>query len=194
MTAFTNKIIPSGTVVGKLTVISLLEKRRNGQRVYACICICGAREDVRAGVLRRGRQGCVKCCPPSVSPADPLAAYRHAWKSYRDGAERRGFVFEISFEAFRTFAQQPCHYCSADPRITCWSKQAAIQQPMNGVDRRDSKQGYTLENCLPCCGQCNRAKSIHSYDDFMTWVNRIAATHAARVKVWRVTKGKRYTV
>lgn len=27
-----------------------------------------------------------------------------------------------------------------------------------GIDRVDSRKGYTVENCLPCCWRCNTAK------------------------------------
>lgn len=45
----------------------------------------------------------------------------------------------------------------------------------NGIDRVDSAQGYVLTNVVPCCKQCNRAKSDLSREEFLTWVERVHA-------------------
>lgn len=42
----------------------------------------------------------------------------------------------------------------------------------NGIDRVDNFKGYTLENSVPCCTICNRAKSNMLYDDFMSYIQR----------------------
>ena len=43
----------------------------------------------------------------------------------------------------------------------------------NGIDRKDNTRGYEPDNCLPCCGLCNRMKSALSYGDFMDWIGRV---------------------
>ena len=42
-----------------------------------------------------------------------------------------------------------------------------------GIDRYDSKLGYTIENSVPCCKNCNRAKSDLSFEDFKLHIKKI---------------------
>ena len=42
------------------------------------------------------------------------------------------------------------------------------------------KCGNKKENCVPCCLICNRAKSNMNLEDFLEWVDRIAAYNASR--------------
>jgi 5-methylcytosine-specific restriction endonuclease McrA len=38
--------------------------------------------------------------------------------------------------------------------------------PHNGIDRKNNSLEYTLENCVPCCRQCNFAKQGLSEIEF----------------------------
>ena len=44
---------------------------------------------------------------------------------------------------------------------------------LNGLDRADSKKGYTKENCRPCCWGCNKAKSNQTESEFYEMIIRI---------------------
>ena len=44
---------------------------------------------------------------------------------------------------------QPCHYCCVEES--------------NGLDRKDSGLGYTLNNVVPCCEKCNNILSDIPY-------------------------------
>lgn len=52
---------------------------------------------------------------------------------------------------------------------------------MNGIDRRDSSLGYTLENCLPACGVCNKAKLDYTEEEFLVWTNRLGSFQQAKL-------------
>jgi hypothetical protein len=43
----------------------------------------------------------------------------------------------------------------------------------NGIDRIDSKKGYTKENSASCCKYCNIAKHTMMEDEFFKWVKRV---------------------
>lgn len=45
----------------------------------------------------------------------------------------------------------------------------------NGIDRVDNAVGYILENCIPCCEFCNKAKGTKTYFDFLDWICRLIA-------------------
>ncbi len=103
------------------------------------------------------------------------AAFRVSFLQYRGNAAKRNFVFELTFEQFKSLIKKNCFYCAAAPRATSCSKSTIIPQLMNGVDRADSSRGYTLDNTVPCCTCCNNAKRTMSTEDFIAWVRRVAA-------------------
>ena len=37
----------------------------------------------------------------------------------------------------------------------------------------DNSKGYSLDNIVPCCKICNRAKSDLTYKDFIEWIRRL---------------------
>jgi len=51
-----------------------------------------------------------------------------------------------------------------------------------GIDRKDSRIGYTLENCQACCTFCNRFKSNLSQHTFLNHVRKIS-THQDKTKL-----------
>lgn len=68
------------------------------------------------------------------------------YQSYKNGATKRGYSFDLSEEEFSTFWNKPCYYCGTDIDTV-------------GIDRIDSSVGYSINNCRSCCFLCNRMKS-----------------------------------
>lgn len=83
------------------------------------------------------------------------------YKVYRRNAKNRGLDFNFSFGEFIELWEAPCHYCGGSPRT--------------GIDRVDSKKGYSKENVVPCCRICNWMKSNLSQKEFMEHCRRIVA-------------------
>ena len=105
-----------------------------------------------------------------------IARYRHA-------AKKRGLVWGLTTEQFITVVQQDCHYCGEPPIERDYVYHSSKRQKnqrynggwaCNGIDRKDNIVGYVLENCLPCCKMCNFAKRDTGYDEFMSYLNRVA--------------------
>ena len=73
----------------------------------------------------------------------------------RKSAKERGINFSLLFELYETqLWGKPCHYCGCKIEIT-------------GLDRKDSSKGYSLDNIVPCCHDCNRKKKDKPYDQFV---------------------------
>lgn len=51
---------------------------------------------------------------------------------------------------------------------------------VNGIDRIDSSEGYTLTNVIPCCTKCNRMKLNYTTRDFIDHISKIY--HFMKVK------------
>ena len=62
----------------------------------------------------------------------------------------------------------PCHYCGVrgNPRL--------------GIDRKDNDLCYTLANSVPCCKLCNRAKLTQTYEEFQSYLQRVATCVAEK--------------
>lgn len=43
----------------------------------------------------------------------------------------------------------------------------------SGLDRVDPSQGYTIDNIVPACIICNRAKADMTIEGFYAWINRV---------------------
>lgn len=93
-----------------------------------------------------------------------MATPKGQFNRYRDSARRFKKTFTLDLEYFEKNITLPCYYCG--------SKQTdAISM---GIDRIDSKKGYSSENCVPCCKKCNLAKFTYSPKEFIGHIFKIA--------------------
>ncbi len=69
------------------------------------------------------------------------------YRVYQTSSKPRRLDFSISKEQFTILVKDPCYYCGT------------IQEKgFNGIDRLDSTEGYSKENCVSCCQMCNMMK------------------------------------
>jgi hypothetical protein len=97
--------------------------------------------------------------------------------SFKAAANRRGRYCAISFDQFCSLRLQPCTYGGgAPPEIRI------------GLDRKDNLTGYTIQNCVPCCGKHNFIKSQYfSYAEMLFIVKHVkGATECANMHPIRV--------
>lgn len=80
--------------------------------------------------------------------------------TYKNGAKHRKIIFNLTEDEFSTFWQKPCYYCNDEIKTV-------------GIDRINSKEEYSLNNCIPCCGKCNQIKMDISYDEFLRKIIKI---------------------
>lgn len=97
--------------------------------------------------------------------------YNQIYANYRNSASKRGYGFDLTFDEFFELALLPCHYCGAEPDNILLYR--GVEILYNGIDRKDSSQGYTAVNVVPCCGVCNEAKMDRPYNEFIAWVHRV---------------------
>jgi hypothetical protein len=91
------------------------------------------------------------------------------WHNTRNGAERRGIVFDLTKEDFAKILEQPCAYGD-------W---VHGDRHHVGVDRMDNSIGYTGDNCVSCCGRHNSIKGDWaSYEDMRELVKAFPSARA----------------
>jgi hypothetical protein len=160
--------IPIGKRFGKLVVLSESEVRGDAKHrvvFWKVRCDCGREVEVRSHSLRSKK---IKTCGCSRLNKD--AAFNAVFYSYKNN--KRGLVFKLSREELRFLTSSNCRYCGVEPQGVSKSV-ASGTYVYNGIDRVDNKIGYILDNCVPCCSPCNRAKSSQSLEGFKNWIKRL---------------------
>lgn len=168
----------TGMKFGRLIVLYLsLKKGKNGQTYWVCKCDCGMDKEIQGSSLINGATVSCGCYNrESVSKRfrieSDLPSKKQVYNRYICQAKERGFSFELSFEDFIDITQRKCFYCGLDPENLCNKKYGNFRY--SGIDRIDSSKGYTLDNVVPCCYTCNKAKGKLSHTEFKEWINRLA--------------------
>jgi len=70
-------------------------------------------------------------------------------------------------------ALKNCHYCDTPPSNKAAHSRGVTIVRVSGVDRIDNTKGYIIDNCVPCCKDCNRAKSDLTMEEFKSWIKRL---------------------
>lgn len=192
----------TGQTFDRLTVIERVPgyHKNTKQASWRCRCTCGVEVIHGAFSLTSGRsKTCGTCKPLQQKPhgnrVDPQqAAWNQYISRYKVSAKERGHIWALSEQEAKEVALQPCHYCGAAPASSTIARDQYIanckregtvpdlefaEQKVllcNGIDRVDNTKGYTRDNVVPCCTQCNRAKRDHSTEYFLAWARRLVAT------------------
>lgn len=175
MTGKANDFIDlTGQQFGYWLVLS--QAPRDGNKtMWNCRCVTCGYETVRRGThLKNGQFA--KCFGKhserqgqggSGSKPRGHANATEAYGVYRLRARKHGQDFTISREEFVATSQLDCHYCGAPPSQITNRQHFNGSFVYNGLDRKDSSQGYIPGNCLPCCGRCNAMKGDLPYNEFL---------------------------
>lgn len=165
-----------------LTVVKFLKgKTEHYNTLWLCRCDCGKELEVVGHSLTVGYTqscGCQTALLTSVQNTLTLgrAKLNEVWNQYRGHAKKLDLPFGLSFEQFQALIFEACHYCGADSSNYRKGKGLTAQSiKYNGIDRKDSALGYTPDNCVTACRNCNYAKRRLSYADFIALAQRIAA-------------------
>lgn len=143
---------------------------RNGLSKRCTDCGCGHGHSKQIGQTRTKRTA-------------EESAYHYLFIKLKKDAKKRKHVWELSEQQVKSLVSQNCSYCGIVPSLVCTPlKDQGLSQKRekestivrNGIDRIDSSKGYTAENSIPCCAQCNLAKSDFTQAEFSSWFDRLA--------------------
>ena len=96
-------------------------------------------------------------------------------------AEIRDIAWLLMDEEAKEMFVKPCIYC----------KHIDLEVRVNGIDRLDSSKPYTLENCRPCCKDCNYMKGTYDPKTFIERAKKIASCEAEFPEVTTCTEHKK---
>lgn len=83
-------------------------------------------------------------------------ALNNLYSHYRTKAINKNISFDLSLEEFNKITLLNCFYCEAIPANL--HKKKYDNYLYNGIDRINNAFGYTKNNIVPCCYECNTKK------------------------------------
>ena len=181
----------TGQVFGRLTVLRVAGQTSRGVWKWRCICSCSEKnqKDIAAGNLRSGSTKSCGCLakenarqqwPKGVlHRIKPGSLLRQLMGHYKQGAERRGLEFSLTFDEFKKLVFGDCFYCGAEPTQIYRHTRYVTSLRYNGIDRVENPIGYRESNCVSCCKNCNQMKSNLSKKEFFQIVLKIYLRHIA---------------
>jgi len=158
-----------------LTVIKrVYPNNKYNHSKWLCRCDCGKEKNILGSSLIQGNTkscGCIRFGQRFLPIG--LASLREAFRKYRQTARMRGHIFNLTEKQFKEITQQDCHYCGARPDNVQKSRYHNGDYTYNGLDRVENAKGYTMDNVVPCCIHCNRAKNSMTLKEFKELITRI---------------------
>lgn len=163
----------------KVVGINFERSNQNKRRVYYDVVCknCGAKLVLRWDAIYSDTKNtrCSKCCGNNIIPSEN-AVYNVLYNSYKQNAIMRNFGFELTRQEFNNLILQDCFYCGNPPHeVQSLKRYNKTGVPIftNGIDRKNSNSGYTIENCVPCCEMCNRMKLNYDINTFYKHIYKI---------------------
>jgi hypothetical protein len=164
----------TGQKFGRLIVINRAENSRNNRVRWLCKCDCGKETITASSNLKNGTVVSCGCYSRKIhSLPNGEAAKNDLLGSYKRNAKNRNLSFELSKEEFLELTKQNCFYCGKEPSTIRKNNSNNGDYIYNGIDRIDSSKGYTKENTVSCCSQCNMFKNKYLQSDFFEWIKTV---------------------
>lgn len=145
----------------KLLVIEKTSIRETGYVVWKCKCDCGNEKLVKSSNLTFGVVKSCGCLPTGRGRILPktVASSNKLYHRYKRDALDRELEFSLTKDEFLHFSTKPCYYCGKEPeQISKDNMNYNGEFIYNGIDRVDNNFGYTFNNCVSCCKECNSKK------------------------------------
>lgn len=147
---------------------------------WLCQCDCGHKQIVRVDTLQRSKT-CQKCANKERGKGMRLPKGESAFNSlysnnYQTRAKKYNIYFDLTKEQFRKLTSSNCFYCGAKPSQISHQPNQNGFYIYNGVDRVNNDNGYTFDNCVSCCKNCNYMKKAKSFDEFLQSIKNIYTT------------------
>lgn len=182
-----------GQVFGRLTVLSYDVERtesptnRHRQTFWKCKCLCGSICSVASGKLRPGLTKSCGCIHRDMLIArnkrpDGQAGMTFLYHSYKRGANKRHYEWELTRGQFAVLCKMPCHYCGTGPSNRSRESRSSVPVVYTGLDRVDNSRGYILGNVVPSCRRCNVRKHTSSYSEFLQWISTVHDRHINHIR------------
>lgn len=148
-----------GKTINNWTILEARPNRLKG--MVLAKCICGKEKIVRGRSITGGVSKCCGCIKSEYKRQHIEGnKYNHVAKTVysliRTRARNKSLPFDISYNEFYDMSQLNCFYCNKQPMNE--QKRRGYIFKYNGLDRVDNLKGYTKDNIVVCCYDCNTKK------------------------------------
>ncbi len=154
----------------------VLRKERDSceKPIWLCKCDCGKEKMASYSALINGL---IKSCGCIWRLSEGEAAFHRIYTKMKKGALRRNINWGLTLEEIRPLITTRCFYCGQEPKQGQGLDYKNYNGNFlyNGLDRKNSSLGYTIENVVPCCKTCNFSKRLMSVEEFQNWIRRVYA-------------------
>ena len=138
-------------------------KGKNRYYTYIFKCMgCDKELSVQASSLKTHSGKCMRC----TQLKEPYKYIYNELKTHK----KINLDVELTFEEFlKIIDDKKCHYCGDDLKYEEYSRVwGKTNSRAHQLDRKDNFLGYTKENVVTCCWECNRLKSNRfTYEEFL---------------------------
>lgn len=172
-----------GQKFGTWTVIEEAGRTRDKTVIWLCKCQCGTVRKISGNALRAGYSkhcGCLRdrriIFRKDKESNRQLAIFKQLYANLRSRNNKCKNKNLVSFDDFISLSKCNCYYCNAPPFNIAKDSKPHINKDIlyyTGLDQVIAGSGYSKNNIVPCCINCNRIKNILSKDDFKNLVINI---------------------
>ena len=163
-----------GTIIGIYEVLGI-DRIINNKTYYKLKCQKCNTESTRRNDGLKNAKTCSNCKTNGIMPS--INAPKNAMLyHYKNAAKTRNLEFCLTNEQFDNLITSKCYYCGVEPSVHQSDKRYnKTDKPFkrNGIDRKDSSKGYTVENTVPCCKMCNKMKMDYSITEWLQQIGKI---------------------
>ena len=163
-----------GEVVNGFEITGPVQKRNN-KKYYPVRCVTCNTIYLKFGShLNTGRHGCQRCYFNGRKHSKETLGARQVMRTYKSHAKEASREFSLSLQDVINLIESPCTYCGAEDSNKLTSVYRLNEDfEYNGIDRVDSSQGYSVDNTVSCCWDCNRMKGKMGSKEFLRHVYKI---------------------
>lgn len=109
---------------------------------------------------------CIECCKNKKKKWYERRKFDHdvRFKNLKSAAKQRNLEFTLTVETYSNIVSKPCHYCN----------ESLEKHAGSGIDRINNHKGYTLENSVSCCSDCNLGKGeAYTYEEWKIMIEAL---------------------
>lgn len=166
---------------GRLTAVKRVENNKHNQEQYIFTCDCGNTKIINKNTVLIGQSNSCGCLQKEKIKQQGyknqkefgLSAMNQLFNNYIQSAKKRNYEFALTKSQFISLVIEKCFYCGEIPNQIKKSPTSQHTFKYNGIDRKNNKLGYEIDNCVSCCGKCNRMKYVLNSDEFLNHIKKI---------------------
>lgn len=165
--------------IGNMVIISDIPQIIGIRKRYLTKCLICNKESYRRLDHINGKnvpKYCKYCKDKQSANPKEITPFNAIYNRYKANAKTRNLEFNLTKDQVLNIMLKECNYCGDLPLETLSSKRnnrTNIPFLHNGLDRIDSKIGYTINNVVSCCGTCNLMKNKFNLNIFFDKVTKI---------------------